>query len=150
MKRTVTAVVAGLIFAFGLALSGMTDPGKVLGFLDITGEWDPSLALVMGGAIGVHFFVARWSMRAKAPLLGGTFAFPKHTDVDSRLVLGAAVFGLGWGIAGFCPGPALVSLGGGRAPVLAFVASMLAAITVFRVVSRGTKHRQAGPVSRMT
>lgn len=131
MKRVAVAFSVGVLFALGLALSGMTDPGKVIGFLDVTGDWDPSLAFVMGGAIGVHFLVARWSRTAPGPLLGGAFAIPKRTEIDRRLLGGSALFGLGWGAAGYCPGPALVSVAALSTSALVFVAAMLAGIAVF-------------------
>jgi hypothetical protein len=88
VTRIVVAFLVGVVFALGLALSGMTDPGKVIGFLDVTGAWDPSLAFVMGGAIGVHFLVARWSRTAAGPLFGGAFILPKHNEIDGRLMGG--------------------------------------------------------------
>jgi uncharacterized membrane protein YedE/YeeE len=135
MKQLLVAFVSGVLFAAGLAVSGMTDPQKVIGFLDVTGAWDPSLALVMVGAIGVHTAVARWALRARAPLLGSAFVLPRVTDVDGSLVLGAALFGLGWGASGFCPGPALVDLAAPSGGVVAFVASM--AIGSFAYQARG-------------
>ena len=134
MKRNIVALLAGLVFAFGLALSGMTDPGKVIGFLDVTGPWDPSLALVMAGGIGAHSLVVRWSRTASGPLFGGAFHLPKLSEVDFRLVAGSALFGLGWGAAGYCPGPALVSVAGLSISVLAFAGAMLAGIAVYHQV----------------
>jgi uncharacterized membrane protein YedE/YeeE len=117
------AFVAGVIFAAGLGLSGMTDPRNVLAFLDVTGAWDPSLALVMAGAIGVHALVAH---RVRpAPASAAT------ARIDRRLILGAALFGLGWGVAGFCPGPAIVSLASFAPATLAFVAAMVAGMLLF-------------------
>ena len=136
MRRTIVAALAGLVFAFGLALSGMTNPGKVIAFLDVTGAWDPSLAFVMGGAIGVHFLVARWTRTARAPLLGGVFSLPKRTAIEWRLVGGSALFGLGWGAAGYCPGPALVSVAGLSTSALVFTAAMVAGMAVFQIGAR--------------
>lgn len=110
MKEQVTALIVGLIFGFGLALSHMADPNKVLGFLDPIGHWDPSLALVMGGALLVtlpgFWLLRRW----QKPLLGQTMHWPTASGIDSKLVIGSALFGIGWGIAGYCPGPALAVL----------------------------------------
>lgn len=127
-----TAWLAGLIFAVGLGISQMTDPAKVIAFLDVSGAWDPSLAFVMGGAIGVHVFAARWMLRRKAPLLESSFHLPKTQRIDVSVLVGSALFGIGWGIAGYCPGPALVaSVGLGSAP-LSFIASMLIAMAAVR------------------
>ncbi len=126
----------GLLFGIGLILSGMTDPGKVMGFLDLFGAWDPSLALVMGGAIAVGtvaFAVAR--QRATA-FLGGVMHLPQAGQIDRQLVLGSLVFGVGWGLAGFCPGPALVSLGAGEPKAAVFVAAMLVGMWLFDWVGK--------------
>ncbi len=131
MKRF-TVWISGLLFALGLGISGMTDPAKVIAFLDVTGSWDPSLALVMGGAIAVHFFAIRWAARRSAPLLDREFHLPKARTVDGPLLVGAALFGAGWGAAGYCPGPALVATAGFERGPLLFVASMLAAMAAFR------------------
>ncbi len=132
MKQLVVAFVSGALFAVGLAVSGMTDPQKVIGFLDVTGAWDPSLALVMVGAIGVHTVAARWALRAPAPLVARDFALPKNTKIAPRLVFGAALFGLGWGASGFCPGPALVDLAAPTRGVLTFVAAMVAGLLAYK------------------
>lgn len=127
MTKLLVAFVSGALFALGLAVSGMTDPHKIIGFLDVTGAWDPSLALVMVGAIGVHTAAARWALRAPRPLLAGTFfALPGVTGIDVPLVAGAALFGLGWGASGLCPGPALLNLAAPSTSVVVFVASMAA------------------------
>lgn len=121
----------GLVFGLGLVISGMTDPGKVLGFLDLAGQWDPSLAFVMSGAIlvgTVAFAVAR---KRNTSVLGGALQLPPTRHIDRRLVLGSLLFGLGWGIAGFCPGPAIVSLGTGEPKAVVFVLAMLAGMGVF-------------------
>jgi uncharacterized protein len=120
------AFAAGLVFGLGLIVSGMSDPGKVIGFLDITGRWDPSLAFVMAGAILVGFFAFLLAGRRARSFLGGAMHLPGREDIDRRLVGGSLVFGVGWGLAGFCPGPALVSLGGGYERAAVFVAAMLA------------------------
>ena len=132
----VTAFIAGLLFGAGLIVSGMANPAKVLGFLDLFGRWDPSLAFVMGGAIvvgTVAFFVAR---RRGRSLFGTWIQWPSATGITTRLVLGSAVFGIGWGLAGFCPGPALVALGAGVPKALGFVAAMLAGMVVFSWLER--------------
>ncbi len=125
------ALLSGLLFGLGLILSGMVDPAKVQNFLDIAGTWDPSLAFVMAGAIGVAapgFWLVR---RRAAPLSGSQFRVPPaDAPIDRRLVIGAAVFGIGWGLAGFCPGPALVSLPHAAPGTIAFVSAMVAAISV--------------------
>jgi uncharacterized membrane protein YedE/YeeE len=128
MRTLVTALVSGILFAVGLALSGMTAPGRVIGFLDVAGAWDPTLAFVMVGAIGVYAVAARTvpGQRVGLALKGGR--------VDLRLVAGAAVFGVGWGIAGLCPGPALVASGAGLAHALTFTAAMVAGMVVYRIV----------------
>ena len=132
----VIALVAGLLFGAGLIVSGMANPAKVLGFLDLFGQWDPSLAFVMAGAIAVGviaFFVAR---RRGRSWLGTPIQLPAATGVTARLVLGSAVFGIGWGLAGFCPGPALVALGAGVPKAVGFVAAMLAGMAVFSWLQR--------------
>src|SRR6266508_4619266 len=118
MKSPFTAFVSGLVFAIGLAISGMTQPAKVTAFLDFTGNWDPSLACVIAGAIMVHAVLYRAIRRRPTPLFAPTFSVPTRTDIDPRLVGGAAIFGIGWGLGGFCPGPAVTSLGSGQASVV--------------------------------
>ena len=135
MKRTyVVAFVAGLTFAIGLGVSGMTQPSKVIAFLDVAGPWDPSLAFVMLGAIGVHLFFARAVQSGAAPRFAPTFSPPLTTGIDRRLLLGAALFGIGWGIAGFCPGPAVVSVVTLAPTTLAFVAAMLVGMAAYALV----------------
>lgn len=125
------AAATGALFAVGLVISGMTDPAKVRGFLDVTGAWDPSLAFVMMGAIGVHAPLAYFIAKRRAPVLAPAFA-PLAKVVDARLVVGAAIFGAGWGIAGYCPGPAIVSLIGGPLVGLAFVVAMAVGMVLAR------------------
>ena len=125
MKRTLVAFGAGLLFALGLGMSGMTHPTKVLAFLDLTANWDPSLAFVMAGGVLVNFIVFRLALRRGAPLLAPSFSIPPKGTIDMPLVVGATIFGVGWGMGGFCPGPALVSLAGGATPVIAFVLAMV-------------------------
>lgn len=116
---------SGLIFGIGLIVSGMADPSKVLNFLDLAGRWDPSLAFVMGGAVAVSFVGYRLAWRRDRPVLEDEFELPKTTGIDAKLVTGAALFGIGWGIGGFCPGPALTSVPLAAAGTLAFVPAML-------------------------
>lgn len=123
-KSLLTSVFSGLTFAIGLGISGMTRPVKVIGFLDFFGEWDASLAFVMLGAIAVYFVAFRLSRKMSAPLLAAVFSIPGRSDLDAKLILGAAIFGAGWGLGGFCPGPALVSLASGALPVFIFGVAM--------------------------
>lgn len=128
---TIAAFIAGLVFGIGLIVSRMADPAKVQGFLDLAGKWDPSLAFVMAGALAVAapaFAVAR---RRRASMTGAPIALPGGRDIDRRLVAGSALFGIGWGLAGFCPAPALVVLGMGNAKAVVFVAAMLAGMAIF-------------------
>lgn len=130
MKRGAMALVglfAGLLFGAGLVVSGMTEPAKVRGFLDFTGHWDPTLAFVMAGAIAVHLLAYRLIRGRRAPILGGSFQLPTRRDIDAKLLAGAAIFGVGWGLGGYCPGPAVTSLTTGAPAVLVFVAAMLGA-----------------------
>lgn len=132
---------AGLVFGLGLIVSGMTDPSKVTGFLDLAGAWDPSLALVMGGAIGVGLVAFRFVRTRSQALLGGPMQLPSARQIDRRLVLGGLTFGVGWGLAGFCPGPALASLATGGSKPLIFTAAMLAGMVIFEVLERGAVPR---------
>ena len=125
MAAILAAFACGLVFAAGLVAGGMTQPAKVVGFLDVTGAWDPSLALVMGGALGTHALLRRFVLTRSRPLLAPAFSVPTRQDLDRRLVAGAAIFGVGWGLGGFCPGPALVALGGGMPAALVVVPAML-------------------------
>lgn len=128
MKAVIIAFVSGIVFAVGLGISGMTRPVKVIGFLDFFGNWDASLALVMIGAICVFFVAYRLSRVMAHPLAAAEFSIPKRADLDSRLILGSALFGAGWGLGGFCPGPAITSLASGSSSVLIFVLAMGAGI----------------------
>jgi uncharacterized membrane protein YedE/YeeE len=131
--RTLAASIAGLVFGLGLLLSGMADPAKVLGFLDVAGAWDPSLIFVMGGAVGVGAVAFAAARRRARSLLGDTLQLPTKTAVDRRLLAGALLFGAGWGLAGFCPGPAIVALGLGEAKAFVFVGAMLAGMGLFEL-----------------
>lgn len=131
------AFAAGLVFGMGLLLSGMADPGKVKGFLDLAGTWDPSLAFVMGGAILVGVFAFALARKRARSFLGGAMHLPEARELDARLVGGSIVFGIGWGLAGFCPGPAIVSLGAGYDQAAAFVAAMLVGMVLYTAMSGG-------------
>lgn len=133
---TLTSLVAGLVFGIGLILSGMADPRKVLGFLDLAGPWDPSLALVMAGAIAVGLAAFGVAKRRTRSLLGLDLKLPTARHIDRRLVLGSVLFGIGWGIAGFCPGPALAALGMGELKAAVFVVAMLVGMGVFELLEQ--------------
>ena len=136
MQHRISEFLVGLLFGLGLILSGMTDPSKVIGFLDIFGLWDPSLALVMGGAIAVGFFAFALAKKRTVNFLGGALHLPTSSQIDKPLVIGAVLFGAGWGLAGFCPGPALVSLASGQIKAAAFVVFMLAGMQLFEMLGR--------------
>jgi uncharacterized protein len=131
-----TALLAGLVFGLGLILSGMADPAKVLAFLDLAGPWDPSLALVMVGAIAVGLGAFALVKQRDTTLLGLSFKLPVARQIDGRLVGGSLLFGAGWGLAGFCPGPALVAAGMGELKAVAFVAAMLVGMGAFELLER--------------
>ena len=135
---TFLSFIAGLIFGIGLIISGMTNPAKVQGFLDLFGRWDPSLAFVMGGAIAVGLIAFQVAKKRSTTLLGGPMQLPTRRDIDAPLVLGSLLFGAGWGLGGFCPGPAITALGAGSVPALIFVAAMLVGMLIF---DRIEKHR---------
>lgn len=137
MKVGLVAFLCGVVFSLGLGLAGMTQPSKVVGFLDFFGHWDPSLALVMVGAIGVNAIVFQVARRwQKAPLLTQTFHVPTRTDINGRLIGGAVLFGVGWGLGGYCPGPAITSLAGLSTSSALFVGCMVVGMWVFQVVDR--------------
>ena len=131
-----TSLLAGLVFGLGLIVSGMANPAKVLGFLDLAGAWDPSLALVMGGAIAVGFFAFLVAKKRSRSLLGAQMRLPTATHIDRRLVAGSVLFGMGWGLAGFCPGPGLVALGMGQPKAVVFVLAMLAGMAAFELIEK--------------
>ncbi len=137
MKKVIFGALSGAMFGAGLLLSGMTRPTKVLGFLDVTGDWDPSLAFVMVGAILVHAIAYRAILRRPHPILDTRFHVPPAGAIDRSLIAGAAVFGVGWGLAGFCPGPALVSAASGVIAAIVFVAAM--------ALGMGVQHAAPGP-----
>lgn len=132
--RLLLIFITGLVFGSGISLSGMIDPAKVLNFFDLAGSWDPSLMFVMAGALVVTFIGYRLVWQRPASLLGGGFQLPTATEVDRNLVIGAALFGVGWGIAGFCPGAAIPAIGTGRWEVLLFLLSVIAGIGLRRIV----------------
>lgn len=136
MKRNAAAFGTGAVFALGLALSGMTKPSKILGFLDLAGRWDASLAFVMMGAIAVHFVAYRVIRRRSAPLFDTKFHVPTRKDIEPRLVLGAALFGVGWALGGFCPGPGLVAAGGGSLHAAVFLVGMTLGMLVEHAAAR--------------
>ncbi|MCE8036782.1 DUF6691 family protein [Halomonas sp. MCCC 1A11062] len=124
--KTVMGYIAGLLFGLGLALAGMTDPARVLGFLDIFGAWDATLMFVLGGAVVTTFIGYRLVFRRERPMLGETFQLPTRQDLDARLIGGATLFGVGWGLSGYCPGPAIASIAGLTAPLFAMLVAMVA------------------------
>ena len=140
-----SSFVAGLVFGTGLVVSGMVNPAKVQGFLDLAGAWDPSLALVMAGAVVVGAAAFALAGRRASTVLGAPMALPTTRVIDARLVLGSLAFGVGWGLAGFCPGPALVALGAGKLKAVVFVAAMLAGMLVFELAERARSRDAIGP-----
>ncbi|MCL4111677.1 UNVERIFIED_CONTAM: hypothetical protein GTU68_023633 [Idotea baltica] len=146
--RFLAAYLIGLIFGLGILISGMANPAKVINFFDVAGTWDPSLAFVMGGALITTFIGYRYVLKQPTPLLDTKFALPTHAAIDTRLVAGSAVFGIGWGISGFCPGGALPALGTGRSEVVYFVLALVAGIYLAKLAQRmqsGTGgHAQSG------
>ena len=143
--QIITALATGLIFGLGLILSGMTDPSKVIGFLDLAGRWDPSLAFVMGGAILVGVVAFRFAKGREKSLLGDVMRLPTARQVDRRLVLGSLAFGAGWGLAGYCPGPALVAVAQGGIQPLIFVAAMLVGMAIYEIQDRWARQSPQQP-----
>jgi len=134
MRSALVSFFAGLVFAIGLGIAGMTKADKVIGFLEVAGDWDPSLALVMVGAIGTHAILRRFILGRSGPVFGGHFRLPKRHDIDGSLVGGAALFGIGWAIGGYCPGPGIVSVAGGSIDAVVFVATMTAAMVTWQAI----------------
>ncbi len=134
IRTVLAALLAGALFGLGLAVSGMTDPQRILGFLDVAGAFDPTLLFVLGGAVGTTMLLFRFVLRRPAPLLAERFRIPEPRGVDARLLAGAGVFGVGWGLAGYCPGPALVGLGVLSPEALWFVPAMLAGMALHRLL----------------
>ena len=143
MIGNIVIFLSGLVFAIGLGVSGMTQPAKIVGFLDFTGAWDPSLLGVMGGAVVVNFVLYRLIFKRPTPLFGSSFSLPTRRDIDARLLLGAALFGAGWGLGGFCPGPAVVSSASTASSVLTFVLAMLGGMFLFEQYERYRSRRMA-------
>lgn len=144
MQHRIAEFFVGLLFGVGLIVAGMTDPSKVLGFLDLAGNWDPSLAFVMGGGILVGLGAFATAKKRTTTFFGGALHLPTSTDIDKRLIGGGLLFGAGWGLAGFCPGPAIVSLGAGQPKAAAFVAAMLVGMAVFETIERIQARNSAG------
>lgn len=136
MKKIVAAAVSGVVFAVGLFVSGMTDPRRVVGFLDVTGKWDPTLGFVMAGAVAVYLVAQKLILRRRRPLADSEFHVPVNRRITPSLLVGSALFGAGWGLAGYCPGPALVSLAGLHENVLIFVAAMIAGMFAHQRIGR--------------
>jgi uncharacterized membrane protein YedE/YeeE len=134
MRAIVTAFAAGLLFGGGLILSGMADPANVLGFFDVAGQWNPTLAFVMAGGLGVTLLGYRLTLKRRAPVCADKFQVPTSQVIDARLIGGAALFGLGWGIAGYCPGPAFVAAAGGFTEAAIFTAAMVGGMAAWKFV----------------
>jgi uncharacterized membrane protein YedE/YeeE len=137
--KLISALISGLVFGIGISISGMMDPAKVLNFFDIAGTWDPSLAFVMGGALVVTFFGYRIVLKRSKPMFGDYFHVPESKMIDRRLIGGSALFGVGWGIAGFCPGAAIPALGTGRWEVALFLAAAIAGFALRRIFAPAQK-----------
>jgi len=135
-RKSLSAWLAGLLFGLGLILSGMTNPAKVIGFLDLAGAWDPSLMLVMVGAISVSFFAFKHAKKRTHSFLNETIQLPKSTHIDKPLVVGAVLFGIGWGLLGVCPGPALALLTVGGYKILLFILAMLLGMEMYRFLNK--------------
>ena len=131
MPRMIVALLAGTLFGVGLVVSGMVYPAKVIGFLDVAGEWDPTLMFVMGGGLLVTIPAFRLILKRPRPILADGFSLPTKSDLDGRMLGGATLFGVGWGLSGFCPGPAVVAMVTGLLPVFAFVAAMVAGMYIY-------------------
>jgi uncharacterized membrane protein YedE/YeeE len=134
VRPAILAYLSGALFGVGLAVSGMTQPAKVVAFLDVFGAWDPSLAFVMGGAIAVYMPLYRRVARMRSPILGSIFSLPTRKDIDAKLLIGAALFGVGWALGGFCPGPALTSVGTLSTSALVFVAALIAGSMTYQLL----------------
>ena len=132
LTRVIASLAAGCIFGFGLSLSGMLDPARVRGFLDVAGHWNPSLAFVLGGAVAVSAVGQVMARRLRAPLFHDRFEWPKTYPIDARLIVGSAIFGIGWGMAGLCPAPAVATLTLGLRPTAIFVSAMVVGMLLFR------------------
>jgi uncharacterized membrane protein YedE/YeeE len=146
MKVKIGAFLGGMVFGIGLAIGGMTQPAKIVGFFDFFGSWDPSLAFVMGGALLVYMPVYRWAIRTwQRPIWAPAFSLPTRKDIDWRLVAGSGIFGVGWGLGGYCPGPAFTSVGAGSEEALIFGVAMLAGVGGYQLFMRLRERRIAVP-----
>lgn len=146
MRVKVGAFLGGAVFGIGLAIAGMTQPAKIIGFFDFFGAYDPSLAFVMGGAILVYAPVYRWAVRTwQRPIWAPAFSLPTRKDIDARLVVGSAIFGVGWGLGGYCPGPAFTSVGAGSPEAFVFGAAMLVGVGAYQLLTRIRESRTGGP-----
>lgn len=144
MRSVIASFAAGFLFGFGLLISGLANPEKVLGFLDLAGPWDPSLALVMGGAILVGILAFSIARKRTLSLLGFTMKIPGQSQIDKRLIIGGLLFGVGWGVAGICPGPGIVGLGAGKIQSVVFVAAMVAGMGIFELIERARAGTRKG------
>jgi uncharacterized membrane protein YedE/YeeE len=147
-RALANAFVAGALFGVGLVISGMSLPSKVLGFLDVSGNWDASLLFVMVGAVGVHFWAYRLLARRRSPYFASSFSLPTRRDLDAKLLAGAAIFGIGWGLSGLCPGPSLVALPSGFTGIVVFVAMMVVGMLVAKLFEK--KPAPAAPARAAT
>ena len=151
MPRMIVALVAGMLFGVGLAVSGMVNPAKVVGFLDVAGgEWDPTLIFVMGGALLVTVPAFRMILRRPRPILAAEFALPTKSALDGRLLGGAALFGVGWGLSGFCPGPAVVAMVTGLVAVFAFVGAMVVGMAIYAWIFERPHRGSVRPRNRVS
>lgn len=135
--KSIMSLVAGFIFSIGLVISGMINPDKVIGFLDIFGKWDFSLAFVMGGAVLINLITFKFLRMKESPFLNDKFEWPKSTDIDSKLIIGSSLFGIGWGLIGICPGPGIVNLATFDPKIIVFVLSMLTGMIIYKFFKRG-------------
>lgn len=134
--RKLVAFGSGLLFSVGLVVGGMTQPKKIVDFLDFTGSWDPSLAFVMGGALLVNAAAYMWTQRRSEPFAAGQFYIPQRSDLDWKLMTGAALFGVGWGFGGYCPGPGIVGTASAKMPALGFVGGLIGGVAVYKLLNR--------------
>ena len=146
--NALSAFAVGLVFGLGLIISGMTDPSKIIGFLDLAGAWDPSLAFVMGGAVLVGVVAFRYARKRTVSFLGGAMHLPAARHIDRELILGSLAFGIGWGLAGYCPGPAIVALGARQDKAVVFVISMIAGMALYEAADRLLRARRRRRVPR--
>jgi uncharacterized membrane protein YedE/YeeE len=147
MKVKIGAFMGGLLFGIGLAVAGMTQPAKIVGFFDFFGSWDPSLAFVMLGALVVYTPIYRWAIRTwQHPVWAPSFSLPTRHDIDARLITGSAIFGIGWGLGGYCPGPAFTSVGARSMEALTFGLAMLLGVGAYQLFTRLRENRTGGPV----